>query len=97
MVQGFPQQNESNGAVTFDIEHVEDDEQKDNQETASEGSDFSDVPVPPRSGRGGRTVSTQARLQRQGLRNSKSSVANFAVKSIRRGSDDWRGLSKYTV
>jgi hypothetical protein len=90
----FPKQTECRGSVTFDDDEVEDDEQRETTETSSEDADFSNVkPLSPRSP-GGRTVSTQARLQRQGLKKSKSGGTNFVVQSIRRGSDDWRGMLK---
>jgi hypothetical protein len=98
MVLEVPFENSS--VVSFGDEDVEEDhadEQRDHQETASADNnlDFSGIkPVSRNSG--GRTVSTQARLRRQGLRNSKSGEGgtNFVVQSIRRGSEDWRGLSK---
>lgn len=47
-------------------------------------------PIPMKPGE--RTVSTSLRLRRQGFTMSKSGLNNFAVKSIRRGSDEWNGL-----
>jgi Adenylate and Guanylate cyclase catalytic domain len=47
---------------------------------------------PTRSRPGERTVSTSLRLRRQGFTLSKSGSSDFAVKSIRRGSDEWNGL-----
>jgi class 3 adenylate cyclase len=41
---------------------------------------------------GERTVSTSLRLRRQGFTLPKSGSVDFAVKSIRRGSDEWNGL-----
>lgn len=46
---------------------------------------------PSRVTPGSRTISTSLRLRRQGFR---TSVSDFAVKSIRRGSDDWHNLLK---
>lgn len=42
---------------------------------------------------GERTMSTTIRLRRQGFKSSKS-AANFAVKSLRRGSNEWNDLIK---
>lgn len=53
--------------------------------------DFSKIP-PLKRAPGERTVSTALRLRRQGFRSSKSGVNNFAVKSLRRGSDEWAML-----
>jgi hypothetical protein len=94
-----PRQQSENSSVSFGDEAVEEDrdEQRDNQETASEDNNLAFANIKPVSrSPGGRTVSTQARLRRQGLRKSKSGDGgtNFVVQSIRRGSDDWRGLSK---
>jgi hypothetical protein len=86
------QQNDEEDAVEENR-----DEQRDYHETVSEDDnlDFADIMPVPRSP-GGRTISTQDRLRRQGLRKSNSGDGgtNFVVQSIRRGSDDWRGLSK---
>jgi Adenylate and Guanylate cyclase catalytic domain len=41
---------------------------------------------------GERTVSTSMRLRRQGFSTLKSGSTDFAVKSIRRGSDEWNGM-----
>jgi hypothetical protein len=61
--------------------------------------------APIQTNLGNRTVSTQDRLRQQGFRERSSTaaddsvvggsgVAQFAVRSIRRGSDDWRNLVK---
>jgi class 3 adenylate cyclase len=72
----------------------EEKDHQDHQETSSdEDMDFSNV-RPVQRLAGNRTVSTSARLQRQGLSISKNGGSNFAVKSIRRGSDEWRTLIK---
>ena len=47
----------------------------------------------PIMGTGGRTISTQTRLKRQGFEPMRrESSANFVVKSIRRGTDEWQSL-----
>lgn len=74
-----------NGHVNPDMEC----EQRDSQEERA--PDFSSISPPSR---GDRTVSTQVRLRRQGLRDSTEGEANFAVRSTRRGSTDWRNLIK---
>lgn len=83
-----------------DVEDHCDEQQRDKQETASEDNnlDFSNIKhVPQRPS--SRTNSTRSQLRRQGLRKSKRGEGgtNFVVQSIRRGSDDWRGLSKLSV
>lgn len=52
--------------------------------------------LPPKidGGLGERHKSTETRLRRQGFQPSLSSRSNFAVKSIRRGSDDWLNMIK---
>jgi len=77
------------------VHAANDDENEKLQESRDEESsgsipDFSQVAPVQRL----RTNSTQARLRRQGFRESRSSMNNFAVRSIRRGSDDWRSMIK---
>ena len=43
---------------------------------------------------GERSLSTTVRLRRQGFKTARSGRINFAVKSIRRGSDEWHNLIK---
>jgi len=66
--------------------------------TTTEGGmamiDLSQIPRPSVKRAGERTVSTTLRLRRQGFKLSQSGRLNFAVKSIRRGSDEWNGLIK---
>ena len=57
-----------------------------------EDFDFSSIASPPKLG--GRTISTAVRLRRQGFTASRSGGTDFAVRSIRRGSDDWQILIK---
>jgi hypothetical protein len=76
-------------------EHSDQDEDVEDDTDELEGFNFSNIKP---ALLGGRTVSTQARLKRQGLRKSKkgNGGTNFVVQSIRRGSDDWRNLSKFS-
>lgn len=54
-----------------------------------------DFPPKPSKSMGGRTVSTTVRLERQGFTPvGRETSANFVVKSIRRGTDEWRDLVK---
>jgi class 3 adenylate cyclase len=85
-----------NGLTTSTSDSVRDDSFNDSAGSmgyprGSERRDFSRLkPVAMRPGE--RTVSTSIRLRRQGFTMSKSGLSNFAVKSIRRGSDEWNGL-----
>lgn len=56
--------------------------------------EMQNVPEIPRRESGGRTISTAVRLSRQGFRPRTFDGHNFAVRSIRRGSDDWHNLIK---
>jgi len=57
------------------------------------GADFARM-KPPVMRPGERSLSTTVRLRRQGFKMSSSGRINFAVKSIRRGSDEWHNLIK---
>ena len=58
------------------------------------GPDFLSKMKPPSRRPGERSLSTTVRLRRQGFKMSRSGRINFAVKSIRRGSDEWHSLIK---
>jgi hypothetical protein len=96
MVLEVPRNENHRGSssVSFGDEDVEEDHQE-TDDSADNHLDFASI-KPVSQSPGGRTISTQARLRRQGLRESTSGNGgtNFVVQSIRRGSDDWRGLSK---
>ena len=58
------------------------------------GADLFSKLQPQATRPGERSLSTTVRLRRQGFKSSRSGRVNFAVKSIRRGSDEWHNLIK---